>query len=80
MDVTLPKSNSLDNIKGMKLVHFNIHSLPGKFVSLKIKTNISIIDVLTICESWLNGFQDAKTISLIASNLTERLWIARKGG
>ena len=45
----------LNAVKGLKLIHLNIRSLPKKMDQLRLIMSHTSIDVLTISESWLKS-------------------------
>ena len=45
--------STLNNAKGIKLVHINVRSLPKKIDQLRVMLHDSTIDVITISETWL---------------------------
>ena len=44
---------ALNAVKGLKLVHMNVRSLPKKIDQLRILLHNSTIDMLTLSETWL---------------------------
>ena len=50
---TINSFDELSSIKGFKLAHLNIRSLPKKVDQLRILVSLSNIDVITLSETWL---------------------------
>ena len=55
MDKQARSFGDLNGMKGLKLVHVNVRSLPKKIDQLRVLLLDSCIDVVTISETWLNA-------------------------
>ena len=55
MDDKINSFGDLNGVKGFKLVHTNVRSLPKKIDQLRVLLLDSRIDVVTISETWLNA-------------------------
>ena len=56
--------NSLSRAKGLKIVHINIRSLLPKIEQLRIILQEAKIDIVTICETWLNNRIDTSLVDI----------------
>ena len=65
------KSNihKLDKVKGFKLVHMNIRSLPKNIDQLRIILHNSSVDVFKLSETWLKGSLNSKLYSVKGFNI-----------
>ena len=64
MDNTIQNFYQLNGVKGFKIVHLNIRSLPKKINQLKAILEGSTIDILTISESWLHDKIDTQLVQI----------------
>ena len=54
----------LNSLKGFKVVHFNVRSLPKKIDQLRVLFQGSNIDVITVSETWLRPSLNSKLYEL----------------
>ena len=56
--------SELNSSKGFKMVHLNVRSLLKKMDQIRLITNGSEVDVITISETWLRPHLDSSLVSL----------------
>ena len=54
----------LSQLKGFKLLHLNVRSLPKKIDQIRIMFHEMNLDVITFSETWLNDAVNSKTVAL----------------
>ena len=58
---------ALDSIKGLKLVHWNVRSLPKKIDQIRVMLAETSLDIVTLSETWLKPDLKANTTELAGS-------------
>ena len=56
--------DSLQMVKGFKMVHLNVRSLPKKIDQIRLMMHDSNLDVLTFSETWLKSHLNTKIVEL----------------
>ena len=64
MDNRIHSFDDLNGVKGLKLVHVNVRSLPKKIDQLRVLLSDSGIDIITLSETWLNASVNLPQIRL----------------
>ena len=55
---------ALSKLKGFKLLHMNVRSLPKKIDQIRLMLHDSNLDVITLSETWLTDSVNSKTVNL----------------
>ena len=64
MDNHIDDITALSSVKGFKIVHLNVRSLPKKIDQLRTMLFGSQLDVVTLSETWLNAAVNSATVSI----------------